>query len=321
MLILLLFPVLLRVLLLVGLLIWPLAYSFGSGNAPSVTCKFTQEVGFGFAGISLLVVPGPLPLLMPALLLIDGSLLIFRSLLTFVLMLRWRMLPALLLVNPFGLPAGWILLIVSLRHPLVLFRMSGMFTGMFLEFVLVMLFLPFGMLLLGLLLMIFLCIWSGSAEAGLFRAYSFAGGPTTAGSSSFHGRGQLRIRSRRLGSRAVSGKGSGRLYRTCQGDAVDKQCAQFFVNSSLSPVLLFREGVLSLLLMFLRVSKIKASLRLGGMFFLRYCGAVCRQGPCGPITSLHPWDDWIPLDVHGFYKWVFDSFELLNNFLKRGCIS
>ena len=36
------------------------------------------------------------------------------------------MLPALLLVNPFGPPVGWILLIGLLRHPLVLFKMFGM---------------------------------------------------------------------------------------------------------------------------------------------------------------------------------------------------
>ena len=76
--------------------------------------------------------------------------------------------------------------------------------------------------------------------AGLFRAYALAGGPTAAGSSAFLGRGLLRIRSRRLGGRAVGGTGSSRLYRACQGDEVDKHCAQFFVNSSLSPVLLFR---------------------------------------------------------------------------------
>ena len=36
---------------------------------------------------------------------------------------------------------------------------------------------------------------------------------------------------------------------------------------------------------------------------LRYWGAVCRHGPCGPISSLHPWDNWVPPDLHGFYKW------------------
>ena len=41
-------------------------------------------------------------------------------------------------------------------------------------------------------------IWSSNAEAGLFRAYALAGGPTNAGRSAFLGRGLLRIRSRRL---------------------------------------------------------------------------------------------------------------------------
>ena len=70
--------------------------------------------------------------------------------------------------------------------------------------------------------------WSSSAEAGLFRAYALAGGPTNAGRSAFLGRGLLRIRSRRLGGRAVGDTGSSRLYRTCQGDEVDKHCAHFF---------------------------------------------------------------------------------------------
>ena len=59
----------------------------------------------------------------------------------------------------------------------------------------------------------FWSIWSKNAEAGLFRAYALAGGPTAAGSSAFLGRGLLRIRSRRLGGRAVGGMGSSLLYR------------------------------------------------------------------------------------------------------------
>ena len=43
-----------------------------------------------------------------------------------------------------------------------------------------------------------------------------------------------------------------------------------------------------------------------------YWEAVCRHGPCGPISSLHPWDNWILPDVLGFYRWVFDSLELSN---------
>ena len=59
----------------------------------------------------------------------------------------------------------------------------------------------------------FWSIWSRSAELGLFRAYSRAGGPTDAGSSAFLGRGLLRLRNRRLGGRVAGGRGSSRLCR------------------------------------------------------------------------------------------------------------
>ena len=74
----------------------------------------------------------------------------------------------------------------------------------------------------------FWSIWSKNAEAGLFRAYTLAGGPIAAGNSAFLGRGFLRIRSRRLGGKAVGGRSSSRLYRVSQGDEVDNNCAQFF---------------------------------------------------------------------------------------------
>ena len=102
-------------------------------------------------GIFLWGVPVLLLLLMLVMLLIGGSLLIFVFLLAFVLVPGWLMLLARLLVSPFGLRAGWTLLIGLLRHPLVLFRMSGMFTGMCLVLFQMMLFLPLGMLCLGLL--------------------------------------------------------------------------------------------------------------------------------------------------------------------------
>ena len=66
----------------------------------------------------------------------------------------------------------------------------------------------------------FWTIWSRSAEEGLFRAYSRAGGPTEAGSAAFLGRGLFRIRNRRLGGRAVGSRGSSWLYRASQGDEV-----------------------------------------------------------------------------------------------------
>ena len=104
-------------------------------------------------GISLLAVPVLLLLLNPVMSLIDGSLLIFRLLLAFVLMLGWLMLLVRLLVSPFGRHAGWILLIGPLRRPLVLSRMSGMFTETSSGWFLMTLYLLLGMLLQGLLWM------------------------------------------------------------------------------------------------------------------------------------------------------------------------
>ena len=52
-----------------------------------------------------------------------------------------------------------------------------------------------------------------------------------------------------------------------------------------------------------------------------YWDAVCRHGPCGPISSLHPWDNWVPPDLHGFYRGFFDSLQVLNGFLKHVVVS
>ena len=80
----------------------------------------------------------------------------------------------------------------------------------------------------------------------------------------------------------------------------------FFVNSSLSPVLLFRRRLKS-------VAGVLKGIRDRGFTqfrwdaLVRYWEGVCRHGPCGPISTLHPWDNWLPPDLHGFYRWVFDS--------------
>ena len=133
----------------------------------------------------------------------------------------------------------------------------------------------------------FWSIWSRNAVAGLFKAYALAGGPINTSSSAFLGRGLLRIRSRRLGGRAVGGMGSSRLFRISQGDEVDRHCAQFFVNSSLSPVLLFRRRLKSVADV-LKVIRSKGFTQSRWDALIRYWGAVCRHGPCGPISSLHP---------------------------------
>ena len=82
-------------------------------------------------------------------------------------------------------------------------------------------------------------VWSAGAEEGLFRAYCRAGGRVAGGAQRYLGCGRLRIRRRRLGGRSVGGVGSSRLYRVSQGDDVDVTSAQYFVNSSLAPVILF----------------------------------------------------------------------------------
>ena len=135
---------------------------------------------------------------------------------------------------------------------------------------------------------------------------SGAGGPTETSNATFLGRGLLRIRSRRLVDRAVGGSGSGRLYRVNQGD--DVHCVQYFVNSSLAPVVLFRRRLKS-------VADVLKGIRDKGITssrwnaLLSYWEAVCRHGPCGPVSSLEPWDRWFPPDLHGFFRWVFDSLE------------
>ena len=100
-----------------------------------------------------------------------------------------------------------------------------------------------------------------------FGAHTKAGGPTEAGSAAFLGRGLLRIRSRRLGGRAVGGKGSGRLYGAGRGDEVDVQSAQYFVSSSLAPVLLFRGRLKSVADVLDGIREMGVLISLGGMLF------------------------------------------------------
>ena len=161
----------------------------------------------------------------------------------------------------------------------------------------------------------FWAIWSRSAEDGLFRAYCIAGGPTEDGNSAFLGRGLLRIRSRRLEGRAVGGRGASKQYRISRSEEVDVCSAQHFVNSSLAPVLLFRWRLKS-------VADVLSGIRNHGFTqarweaLLGFWDAVCRHGPCGLTCSLHPWEGGSP-DLHGFYRWVFDSLDVLSDFIKQ----
>ena len=47
----------------------------------------------------------------------------------------------------------------------------------------------------------------------------------------------------------------------------------------------------------------------------RFWAAVCRHGPCGPL--------WMggPPRLHGSYKWVFDSMDILNDFTEQVVVS
>ena len=146
-----------------------------------------------------------------------------------------------------------------------------------------------------------------------FRAYCRAGRTTGAGSSALCGKGLLRLRSRRVGGRAVGRSEACRLYRMSHSDEVDVSSAQHFVNSSLAPVILFRRRLES-------VADVLKGIRNRGATqsrweaLLRYRCAVCRHGPCGSICSLQPWDEWVSPDLHGFYMWVFDALDILNDF-------
>ena len=163
-------------------------------------------------------------------------------------------------------------------------------------------------------------IWSENAEAGLFSAYCEAGGPIAAGSSAFLGRGLLRIRSRRLGGRAVGGRGASRLYRVSQSDEVDVHSVPFFVNSSLAPVLLFRRRLKSVADVLKGIGQ-HGFTQAGWDALQRFWAAVCRHGHCGPICSLDLWNGWVPPDLHGFCKWVFDALDVLSDFTRQVVVS
>ena len=87
------------------------------------------------------------------------------------------------------------------------------------------------------------------------------GGPTEAGGATFLGRGLLRIRSRRLGGRAVGG---------CIGPVKEMRLMCIVLSTLLTLLLLLLYSfvdVSSLLRMCLRVSGTRDLLLLGGMLF------------------------------------------------------
>ena len=128
---------------------------------------------------------------------------------------------ALVLPSPSGLHVGLILLIGLLPPPPRLFRRFGIFIGRILQWFPRRSFRRSGLRMTG---GVWMDAWSAGAES------CRAGGLASPGCHAYLGRGRLRTRRRRLGGKAVGGRGSSRLYRASGSDDFDAASAQFFVN-------------------------------------------------------------------------------------------
>ena len=274
-----------------------LAYSLGEGKRPAATWKFKLGERSGTRGDLILGCPNAIAVSTACMVTDRWFLLIFLCLPPLVLMVGLLRFPAPLFPSLCGPPAGPTLLVGSravqdawdvLEMNLVLYLLT--------------LCLLCGMRFPGLRLMDdFWSIWSRSAEAGFVRAYCRAGGPIAAGSPKrpaacswwVFWRAELLVAGDRVG---------------CIG-LVRRMRLMCTVLSTLLNLLSLR--------MCSRVSAIRVLLSLGGMLFWGYWGAVCRHGPCGPISSLDPWDMWIPPDLQRFLQVGFDSLEVLNGFIKQ----
>ena len=73
--------------------------------------------------------------------------------------------------------------------------------------------------------------------------------------------------------------------------------------------------------MFLKVSRVKGSLSLVGMLYLGIGVLFVVMVHVVPFLLYIPWENWVPPDLHGFYRWVFDSFEVLNSFVRQVVVS
>ena len=140
-----------------------------------------------------------------------------------------------------------------------------------------------------------------------------SGGLVSSGLQVFVGRGALKIRARQLGGRVSGRYGASKLYRVNRSDDLDVSSAQYFVNSCLAPVLLLWrriEPVADVLKGWLVSEKVGCSWTASGMLSV----AMSHVGLCAPSSrGVH----WIPPDLHGFYKWVFDALSLLNKFVRQ----
>ena len=101
------------------------------------------------------------------------------------------------------------------------------------------------------------------------------------------------IRTRLVGCRAP-----GRLHRSAGADEVDTANCHVFLNASLAPVILFRRRLHS-------VGAVLEGIRQSGLSIARWRALMLRW------AAVDPWRDWLLPDLHGFYKWVFDSIDEL----------
>ena len=90
-------------------------------------------------------------------------------------------------------------------------------------------------------------------------------------------------------------------------------------NSSIAPVLLFRRRLKSVAFV-LKGMRNRGFPQARWEALLSFGDAACRQCPCGPICSLHPWDGWGLPDLQGFNWWVLDSLDVLSDFHRADCL-
>ena len=117
-------------------------------------------------------------------------------------------------------------------------------------------------------------------------------------------------------NRLLGGRAPGRIHRPARADPVDTANCLSFINSSLSPVVLFRRRLSSVGDVLKGVRKNGFSTSRWQALVLRWA-SVRRQGPTGPVLTLEPWRDWLPPDLHGFYAWVFDTLKVLDRFISQ----
>ena len=154
-------------------------------------------------------------------------------------------------------------------------------------------------------------IWSSEAEASLTRAYHSAGGPALTENSSSVGRGWLQMCTKRVGSRFQN-----RIYRTDHADEFD---VTPLGSSSTHHFPHYCDSAVGLCLsaMFLKAfgqtgfrTLDRLSSEIAGVQLSVWDPLVLL-----PFFFLVSWTNWIPPDLHEFYKWVLDACSFLNGFV------